>query len=55
MQIYLRSGHYLTNLFFAGEVPRGTNTSDWFGSKTWNLYFKPSNIRQANIETAILR
>ncbi|CAO1374315.1 unnamed protein product [Diamesa serratosioi] len=37
------------------EVPRGTNTSDWFGSKTWNLFFKPSNIRQANIETAILR
>jgi hypothetical protein len=36
------------------DVPKHTNLSEWFGQKTWNIYFKP-NYRQYNIKTLTLR
>ncbi|CRL06849.1 CLUMA_CG019482, isoform A [Clunio marinus] len=36
------------------EVPRHFNLSDWFGHKTWNIFFKP-NYRQYNVKSVFLR
>lgn len=36
------------------EVPRAININDWFGQKTWNIYFKP-NYRQYNVMSVMLR
>lgn len=36
------------------EIPRHINLSDWFGQKTWNIFFKP-NYRQYNVKSVFLR
>ena len=36
------------------EVPKHFNISEWFGQKTWNIFFKP-NYRQFNIKEIFLR
>lgn len=36
------------------EIPRHINLSEWFGQKSWNIYFKP-NYRQFNIKSVFLR
>lgn len=36
------------------EIPRHFNLSDWFGQKTWNVFFKP-NYRQYNVKSVFLR
>lgn len=36
------------------EMPRHFNISDWFGQKSWNIFFKPT-YRQYNVKSVMLR